>query len=128
MKTEEAITAAVNDSLNRDLHGQAQDYVAYDRYNQPRCEMNTETVLDRAAGQLEGRFHIQPLVEAALRQTIGYNYFLIDESNPAQLDFQRAVELCRAHLRAKHNTHLLTDWSCSAAVCGSKKATTNQGM
>ena len=71
-KTEAAIAQAVNDFLNHDLLEQADPTdVPYDRYKEPRADLKLLTVLDRAAEKLEGRFADQPLVEAALRHTIG---------------------------------------------------------
>jgi hypothetical protein len=102
-KTEAAIAQAVNDFLNQDLLEQAMPgFVPYDRYKEPTADLKLLTVLDRAAEKLEGRFAEQPLVEAALRHTIGHAYFNLDNVNRGALHMQRAVELREAHLGKEH--------------------------
>jgi serine/threonine protein kinase len=105
-KNEAAIAQAVNDFLNHDLLEQADPTnIPYDRYTEPRADLKLLTVLDRAAEKLEGRFDDQPLVEAALRHTIGYTYGGLgglDNDNRAALHLQRAVELREAHLGEAH--------------------------
>jgi serine/threonine protein kinase/tetratricopeptide (TPR) repeat protein len=104
-KSEAANAQAVNDFLNRDLFGQTDPHVPYDRYDQPRAELRLAPVLERAAGQLEGRFADQPLVEATLQHTIGHTYLRLifdDDMSPAVLHLQRAVELRRVHLGEEH--------------------------
>jgi non-specific serine/threonine protein kinase/serine/threonine-protein kinase len=102
-KTEAAIAQAVNDFLNQDLLEQAMpEYVPFDRYEEPAADLKLLTVLDRAAEKLEGRFAGQPLVEAALRHTIGRTYGNLGNENLAVLQMQRAVELREAHLGKEH--------------------------
>jgi tetratricopeptide (TPR) repeat protein len=102
-KTEAAIAQAVNDFLNQDLLEQADtDSIPYDRYQEPPYELRLRTVLDRAAERLEGRFGDQPLVEAALRHTIGHTYGNLGNGNLSALHLQRAVDLRKAHLGESH--------------------------
>jgi serine/threonine protein kinase len=63
-----AIAQAVNDFLRNDLLGQASPEAEIDP------DIKLRTVLDRAAQTIEGRFTNQPLVEAAIRQTIAEVY------------------------------------------------------
>ena len=98
-KTEAAIAQAVNDFLNQDLLGQADPQeIPYDRYKEPTTDLKLLTVLDRAADKLEGRFADKPLVEAALRHTIGLAYINLDNDSRSALHLQCAVELREAHL------------------------------
>src|SRR5207248_7811944 len=92
----------------RDLLGQTNVQVPYDRYDQPRGELKLTTVLDRAAARIEGRFRDQPLVEAALRQTIGQTYNGLGEPSRALPHLRRAVELRRAHLGDEHPLTLVS--------------------
>jgi Flp pilus assembly protein TadD len=101
-KSEAAIAEAVNEFLNRDLLAQAHPYVPYDRYKQSKGELKLDTVLDRAAENLDGRFPDQPLVEAALRETIGTTFNLLGHPDRAKAHLQRAVELRRIHLGEEH--------------------------
>ena len=101
--TEAAIAQAVNDFLNQDLLGQADPQeIPYDRYKEPTADLKLMTVLDRAADKLEGRFADEPLVEAAIRHTIGLAYINLDNDNRSALHLQRAVELRESHLGEEH--------------------------
>ncbi len=106
-KTEAAIAQAVNDSLNQDLLQQANpEWTPYDQYNEPTGDLKLRTVLDRAAASLDGRFADQPLVEAALRHTIGVTYAFLGDNDLAALHLQRAVDLREARLGREHPTTL----------------------
>ena len=63
-KTEAEISKAVNDFLQNDLLAQASPE------SQPDRDLKLRTVLDRAAQKIVGGFTNQPLVEAAIRDTI----------------------------------------------------------
>jgi eukaryotic-like serine/threonine-protein kinase len=102
-KTEAAIAQTVNEFLNQDLLEQANPtFIPYDSYLAPTADLKLLTVLDRAAEKLEGRFADQPLVEAALRHTIGHTYGHLGNDNLAAVHLQRAVELRTAHLGEEH--------------------------
>lgn len=105
-KTEAEIAKAVNDFLNHDLLAQASDDVALHHYKELGVDLKLLTVLNRAANRIEGRFPDQPLVEAALRHTIGETYKSFSESHAnrsrAAKHLQRAMELRRAHLGEEH--------------------------
>ena len=100
-KTDAAIAQAVNKFLNQDLLAQADRHLAPTRYSLQNNELKLLTVLNRAADRIEGRFPDQPLVEAALRQTIGDTYFSFSDRRATQ-HLRRAVELRRAHLGEDH--------------------------
>jgi len=91
-RTEAAIARAVNDFLNEDLLGSASPY------NEPDRDIKLRTVVDRADEKMEGRFRDQPLVEAAIRNTLGHVYFSLGEHVKAEEQHRRALELHRRHL------------------------------
>jgi len=65
--------------VQNDLLGQASPE------SQPDREIKLRTVLDRAANTIDGRFPNQPLVEAAIRETLAWTYFALgDEAKTAQ--------------------------------------------
>jgi eukaryotic-like serine/threonine-protein kinase len=86
-KTESAIAQAVNDFLLRDLLSQASPESTPDR------DLKLRTVLERASKRIEGRFQDQPLVEAAIRTTLGHTHFELGDYPPAELHHRRAAEL-----------------------------------
>jgi serine/threonine protein kinase/tetratricopeptide (TPR) repeat protein len=105
-QTEAAIARAVNAFINTDLLAQAHPLIARARYKEPERELKLRTVLDRAAARIEGRFQDQPLVEAALRNTIGTTYLNLGEKRLAEPQLRRAVELRRAGLGEEHHDTL----------------------
>jgi serine/threonine-protein kinase len=105
-RTEAAISNAINDFINRDLLAQADPNIPYSGDTETSSELRLRTVLDRAARRIEGRFKDQPLVEAALRQTIGWTYLRLNQDRQAEPHLRRAVELRRAHLGAEDRATL----------------------
>jgi len=105
-RTEAAISQAINEFINRDLLARADPHVLYTRDSESQRELKLRTVLDRAAGRIEGRFQDQPMVEAALRQTIGYTYMQLDEDRLAEPHLRRAADLRREHLGPEHRDTL----------------------
>jgi tetratricopeptide (TPR) repeat protein len=98
----EKTAAAVSAFLQDDLLGQA------DLANQPSegpgrdPDVTVRTLLDRAAGKVEGQFRGQPLTEAAIRLTIGKAYWALGRYPEAQPQLERSVELYAAELGADH--------------------------
>ncbi len=107
-KTEADIARQVNYFLNYDLLAQADPLLAYDRFNETTDNVRLVTVLDRAAQRIEGRFPDRPLVEAALRQTIGQAYGRLQRAHSSQVHLQRALDLRRANLGEDHPDTLLS--------------------
>jgi serine/threonine protein kinase/Tfp pilus assembly protein PilF len=106
-RTEAAISRAINEFINQDLLDQANGRVHYG----PDSDLKLRTVLDRAAGRIEGRFPDQPLVEAALRHTIGATYSQLGDYRRAAAHLQRAADLRREHLGEEHRDTLTSlDW------------------
>ncbi|MBM4086350.1 MAG: serine/threonine protein kinase, partial [Planctomycetes bacterium] len=78
-ESESAVATAVNEFINEDLLGRA------DPHAEPNRDLKVREVLDLAARNIANRFADQPLVEAAIRTTIGNSYWalgLVDEASP----------------------------------------------
>jgi serine/threonine protein kinase/tetratricopeptide (TPR) repeat protein len=95
-QTEASIAQAVNDFLREDLLAQASPDIQSDR------DLKLRTVLDRAAGRIAGRFERQPLVEAALRQTLGDTYAALGLDREAEPHFERARDLRLREVGVQH--------------------------
>ncbi|MFO0981156.1 MAG: tetratricopeptide repeat protein [Planctomycetota bacterium] len=91
-ETESRIASAVNDFLNHDLFGAATPAVARGR------DIKVREVLDDAARMIAGRFAEQPLIEAAVRASVGSSYLSLDEPELAEPQLARALELRRREL------------------------------
>jgi eukaryotic-like serine/threonine-protein kinase len=72
--SEAANAKAVNDFLQNDLLAQASAANQSTPTTKPDPDLKVRTALDRAAAQINGKFDRQPLVEAAIRDTIGQTY------------------------------------------------------
>ncbi|MEM7582757.1 MAG: serine/threonine-protein kinase [Acidobacteriota bacterium] len=81
-----AIAEEVNGFLNDDL-------LAAVAPGQMGIDVSMREVLDRAAQRVEGRFPNQPLVEAALRRTIGRTYGSLGVFTDAEQHLLRSLEL-----------------------------------
>ncbi len=90
-----AIAQAVNEFLNDDL------LAAADPEQQGR-DVTVRAVLDRAAQAIEGRFGDEPLVEAAVRATLGETYHRLGADAAGVELLERAVALYRAQLGEDH--------------------------
>ncbi len=88
--------------LQRDLLGMADPDELLDAELSPEPNVRLRTVLDRAAAGIEGQFPNQPLVEAALCQTMGWTYIHLGEYEMAERLLQRALELRERTLGSKH--------------------------
>jgi len=64
----------------------------------PNPEVKLHTILDRAAEGVEEKFKNQPIVEAAIRDTIGQAYEAIGKYKKAEPQQERAIELAKQHL------------------------------
>ena len=90
--SEAAASRAVSEFLQNDLLAQA----APDQ--QPDRDLKLRTVLDRAAKKIDSRFADQPLVEAALRETLAVTYASLGEHAAEQHHAERALLLRRQQL------------------------------
>ena len=100
-RAEQAATA-VDDFLQNDLLAQASASVQARPDIKPDPDLTVRTALDRAAARIEGKFKGQPLVEAAIRQTIGTTYRDLGLFPEAQKQIERALELRRRGLGQDH--------------------------
>jgi serine/threonine protein kinase len=87
-----AIAQAVNDFLNRGLLAAASP----DR--EPDRDVTVRQTLDRASKNIEGKFKDEPLVEAAIRSTLGDTYTTLGLYPAASIHFERALALRREAL------------------------------
>ncbi len=101
-KTEAAITQAVNDFVKEDLLAQA------DPGNEPDRDIKLRTVVDRAAEKVEGRFVDHPLVEAAIRTTLGSTYQSLGQYERAHQHSKWALETRRRVLGQQHPQTLVS--------------------
>jgi len=90
---------AVNEFLRKDVLAQASTF--NQAGTRPDPNLTVRTALDRAAAQIEGKFARQPLVEAAIRQTIGSAYTDLGVYDNAGRQFERALSLRRRYLGEK---------------------------
>jgi serine/threonine protein kinase len=97
-----AIAQAVNDFLRQDVLAQANPLNQLGPNQKPDPDLALRTVLDRAAAKIPGRFPDQPLVEAAIRKTIGETYSELRLSAAALPHLEAAVELLRKHRGRTH--------------------------
>jgi tetratricopeptide (TPR) repeat protein/predicted Ser/Thr protein kinase len=100
----QAIANSVNDFLQNDLLAQASASNQARPDNTPDPDLKVRTALDRAAARIAGKFDKQPLVEAAIRQTIGKTYQDLGLYPEAETHLARALELQRQVLGDGHAT------------------------
>ncbi len=91
-----AIAEAINDFLNQDL------LAAVDPLRAQGHEVTVLEVLENASGAIEGRFDEQPLVEAAVRHTLGETYMSLGRYDGAEPHLTRALDLRRRELGKGH--------------------------
>jgi serine/threonine protein kinase/tetratricopeptide (TPR) repeat protein len=90
-----AIAKAVNEFLNNDVLGQASVFNQPAREANPDKDLKVREALDRAATHLDGRFDHQPLVEAAIRFTIGQAYSELGEYDKAVPQLEKTLRIRR---------------------------------
>ncbi len=102
------ITHAVSEFLNKDiLAGAAPE--------QQGRDLKVISAIDTAAAVIGERFSDAPLVEAAIRSTIGRTYRSLGVYESARPQLTRALELCREHL-GEQDEHTLCALDDCAAV------------
>ena len=89
-----AVARAVNDFLTNDLLAEADP-----SRNARDKRVTVEELLDRASERIAGRFDKQPLVEAAVRNSIGQAYYKLGNYQAAQTHLERSLELRRRELK-----------------------------
>jgi tetratricopeptide (TPR) repeat protein len=73
-----------------------------DPFYEPDRELKVHTLMDRAAGRLEQNTAMPPLVQAAIRETVGRAYSALGEYEKAEPHLTRAYALHRRHAGADH--------------------------
>ena len=110
---ERDLAAAVTDFLRKDLLAPASPYA--ENTPERRADLKLRTVLDRAAERLKDRFPDQPLVAAALHQTVGAAYLDLGELEQAQRHLENALDAQR-RLRGPEHAETLATQNELAAV------------
>jgi serine/threonine protein kinase/tetratricopeptide (TPR) repeat protein len=98
---EVGVSRAVADFLATDVMGQPDSLQQSDR------DVKLRTVLDQGVVQLPGKTEGQPLVEAALRDTIGRAYLALGLLAEARPQLEQGVALYRKELGEAHQQTLL---------------------
>jgi len=65
-------------------------------------EATVSYVLDAASKKLEGKFKDKPLIEASIREKLGWTYRRIGKPNQAEQHFLRSIRLYREHYGEEH--------------------------
>jgi non-specific serine/threonine protein kinase/serine/threonine-protein kinase len=99
---EASIARAVNDFLQSDLLAAASANQQARPDTRPDPDLTVRTALDRAAAGIEGKFQEEPLVEAAIRLTMGITYRDLGLYAEAQPHVDRARTLRRQALGDEH--------------------------
>jgi len=105
-----ATATAIADFLQNDLLAQASPDT------QPDRDLKLRTVLDHAAAAIETRFADRPVVEAAIRETLGDTYFALGEYGLAQHHFERALSLREPAPGAEPSPAALTSMNALAST------------
>ncbi len=84
----EEVAKAVNEFLHRDLLGQASP-----RFNARQKQVTVEELLTRASAQVPAKFANKPMVEAAIRQTIGDTFMALGHYEAAEPHMERAKDI-----------------------------------
>jgi serine/threonine protein kinase len=101
--SEAAVAKAVNEFLRDDVLDQPD---ADARDAAPRPDLTVREALDRAATAVQRRFEGQPLIEAAIRLTIGNAYHALGEHAAAQTHLERSRALYLRDLGPAHHDTL----------------------
>ena len=102
----QTIADAVNEFLQNDLLSQASASRQAGPQTRPDPDLKVRTALDRAAASVDQRFTGQPLVEAAIRQTIGRTYRELGLFDEARRHLEKSYEIRRQRL-GDDNANLL---------------------
>jgi tetratricopeptide (TPR) repeat protein len=99
---EAALARGVNLFLRRDLLLQADPQIQATPNQSPDRDVKLRTILDQAAGRIAGQFPDRPLVEAAIRNSIGVAYCGLGEYDLALPHLQAAFDTQSRFLGADH--------------------------
>jgi len=90
------ITQAVSDFLRTDLLASVDPTKAKGR------ELTVRSFLDTASQNLNGKFQNEPLIEASIRDTLGWTYRMLGEIKTAELHLERSLQICQEQLGQEH--------------------------
>jgi serine/threonine protein kinase len=65
-------------------------------------DVTVRSFLDTASESLNGKFNNEPLVEASIRNTIGWTYRMLGELEAAEPHLERTLQIRREYLGAEH--------------------------
>jgi eukaryotic-like serine/threonine-protein kinase len=117
-RAERRTATALNESQLRATESQAVvDFLIKDLIAEASPGQNqgpktsVEEVLARADATVECRFAQQPLIEAAIRLTLGRSYLELESFDKAEQHLNRAIALRRAHLGPEHPETLASSFA-----------------
>ncbi len=114
------IAEAVNNFLNEDLLQQASVFAQASDLP-PDRDLKIRDALDRAADRITTRFKDEPVVESAIRMTIGETYRRLGEPVKAEQHMRAAVELRRQALGEHHPSTLQATGAIGQALIDQRK-------
>jgi non-specific serine/threonine protein kinase len=103
-----ALATEINRFLNEDLLGGGRSRtstIAYDR------NPTLRELIDAARGRLDNRFAEAPMIEAAIRTTLGHAYRTLGDFVAAETELRRVTELNRTRLLPADPERLLSEYS-----------------
>ncbi|MFO0810863.1 MAG: serine/threonine-protein kinase [Gemmataceae bacterium] len=113
--------AAISRFLQRDLLRQANTDVQFEDGYAAKSDLTVREALRRADAQIDERFRNQPLIEAALRWTIGQSYNNMRGERPSRTrNLTRAVDLFRTHLGPDHTDTLACQHNLAQSLQGER--------
>jgi serine/threonine protein kinase/Flp pilus assembly protein TadD len=90
------MSQAVSDFLREDLLASVDPTQAKGR------ELTVHSFLDTASENLKGKFNNEPLVEASIRDTLGWTYRMLGEIKAAEPHLERALQIRQEQLGREH--------------------------
>ena len=119
--SEASIARSVNEFLQVDLLRLADPSQQLQARSNPDLNLTVKQAVDRAAAKVGTRFEDQPLVEAAIQETVGNAYRGVGEYQLAVGHLERAVALRREHLGLSHRDTLGSVESLAAGYIDAKR-------
>ena len=86
-------------------------------------DVTIRSFLDTASESLNGRFVNEPLVEASIRDTLGWTYWLLGEPKEAEPHLERTLQLRHEHLGTEHLDALDSMGHLASLRCGQGRNT-----
>ncbi len=86
-------------------------------------DVTVRSFLDTASENLNGKFEDEPLVEASIRDTIGWTYRMLGELKAAEPHLERALQIRKKYLGAEHLDTLDSVGHLAWLLCGQGRNT-----